>query len=80
MTKLDQVKKLQNITGCSLQNCCHAIDFASNHEGCTPIGFLKAITFSVATPSLTFEERVRKFSEETTILPQFDYNDYDVMK
>lgn len=64
MTKLEQIKMLRDTTGCSLYNCRRAVDFSSTHSDCTPIGFLKAITLAVAMPSLTFEERVRKFSKE----------------
>ena len=63
MTKVEQIKILRDTTGCSLYNCRCAVDFSSTHNDCTPVGYLKAITLAVATPTLTFEERVQKFSK-----------------
>ena len=54
--------KLRNESGCGLYLCRKAIEFSKEHEGCTPLGYLHAMTDPVNTKGLSFEERVRKFS------------------
>ena len=58
---IEKVKILREKTGMSLTLCKRAILYAENHKGCTALGYLKARSIAIATPNLTFEERVRKF-------------------
>ena len=64
MINLQEVLSLRGKTGASLRDCKRAIDYAKMHDKCTPIGYLKAIGYAVATPGTTFEERVRLFSKD----------------
>ena len=64
MADLQEVLSLRGKTGASLRDCKRAIDYAKMHDKCTPIGYLKAIGYAVATPEMTFEERVRLFSKD----------------
>lgn len=59
---IEKVKILREKTGMSLTLCKRAILYAKNHKGCTALGYLKARSIAIATPNMTFEERVRKFS------------------
>jgi len=59
---IEKVKALSNQTGVSLILCKRAILYAKNHKGCTALGYLKARSIAIATPNMTFEERVRRFS------------------
>ena len=61
---LDQVLRLRRITGAGLMACRNAILYAQEHEACTPEGYLKAKTLAVSTPNISFEQRVRLFSNE----------------
>ena len=56
----EQVKELREQTGCSLYMCKEAIIYAESHEGCTPLGYLKAKTLAVRIEP--FERKVRIFS------------------
>ncbi len=60
---LEQILDLRNQTGCSLMACKKAINYAADHDCCTPLGYLKAKGIAVATRNMTFEERVRHFSQ-----------------
>lgn len=60
--KNTKIKILHQKTGCSLSNCKKAIEFCQEHPECNEIGYLKAISFALATPKLTFLERVKYFS------------------
>jgi len=60
-----EVIALRDKTYCSLKKCKEAFDYAEKHEGCTPEGYLRAVHNAVATPGLSFEERVRRFSKNT---------------
>lgn len=62
MSRIERIRELAAATGCPFSLCASAISYAKNHEGCTPMGFLKAKGIAVATPNMTFEERVRMFS------------------
>lgn len=64
MIDLQEVLSLREKTGTSLRDCKRAIDYAKTHDKCTPIGYLKAIGYAVATSGMTFEERVRLFSKD----------------
>ena len=64
MSLANDVNRLHNETGCGLLECRKAIEYAKSHDGCTPLGYLKAKGIAVATPRYTFEERVRWFSTE----------------
>ena len=57
---LEDIKDLR-LTGCSLQDAREAIKYAEEHEGCTPLGYLKAKYFAVKIEP--FERKVRLFSE-----------------
>lgn len=58
----NQTEILRNQTGMSLILCKRAILYAENHKECTALGYLKARSIAIATPNMTFEERVRRFS------------------
>ena len=58
---LNDIKILREKTGCSLQECKEAFEYAEEHEGCTPVGYLKAKYFAVRIEP--FEKKVRLFSE-----------------
>lgn len=60
---IEKVKILREKTGMSLILCKRAILYTKNHKGCTALGYLKARSIAIATPNMTFEERVRKFSD-----------------
>ena len=60
MTLVD-IKDLRLKTGCSLRDAREAIKYAEEHEGCTPIGYLKAKYFAVRIEP--FEKKVRVFSD-----------------
>ena len=64
MTDLQEVLSFREKTGASLRDCKRAIDYVKMHDKCTPIGYLKAIGYAVATPGITFEKRVRLFSKD----------------
>lgn len=55
------IKELREETGCSLQDCKKAFEYAEEHEGCTPLGYLKAKCFAVRIEP--FEKKVRLFSK-----------------
>ena len=55
------IKELREKTGCSLQDCKKAFEYTEEHEGCTPLGYLKAKCFAVRIEP--FERKVRIFSE-----------------
>jgi translation elongation factor EF-Ts len=59
MTLVD-IKDLRLKTGCSLRDAREAIKYAEEHEGCTPLGYLKAKTLAVRIES--FEAKVKAFS------------------
>ena len=46
MTLVD-IKDLRLETGCSLRDAREAIKYAEEHEGCTPLGYLRAKHFAV---------------------------------
>lgn len=58
------VLELKEISGAGLHKCKKAIEYCGAHKDCTPLGYLKACSFAVATPNMTFDERVRSFSLE----------------
>lgn len=57
----DDVKKLRKQTNCSLSVCKEAFDYAEKHEGCRPIGYLRAKLFG-GYKNETFEDTVRRYS------------------
>ena len=61
MTLVD-IKDLKLKTGCSLRDAREAIKYAEEHEGCTPLGYLKAKYFAVRIEP--FERKVKLFSKE----------------
>lgn len=61
---LDQVLRLRRVTGAGLMACRSAILYAQDHESCSPEGYLKAKALTVSTPNMSFEHRVRMFSNE----------------
>ena len=60
--ELAAIRKLRDESGCALSLCRKAIEFSKEHEGCTPLGYLHAMTDPVNTKGMTFEDRVRMFS------------------
>jgi len=56
----EDIKKLREYTGYSFKNCKEAFEYAENHEGCTPLGYLKAKTLAVKIEP--FEAKVKAFS------------------
>lgn len=64
MASSNEIKALRDKTYCSLSKCKQAFDYAEKHEGCTPEGYLRAIYNGVATPGMSFEDRVKKFSNQ----------------
>ena len=58
---LTDIKNLRLETGCSLRDAREAIEYAEKHEGCTPLGYLKAKYFAVKI--VPFEEKVKLFSK-----------------
>lgn len=60
MTLVD-IKDLKLKTGCSLRDAREAIQYAEEHEECTPLGYLKAKYFAVKIEP--FEKKVRLFSK-----------------
>ena len=62
MSRVEHIRELAAASGCSFSLCASAIGYAQNHDGCTPMGYLKAKCIAVATPTMSFEERVRHFS------------------
>lgn len=57
---LADIKDLRSETGCSLRDAREAIKYAEEHEGYTPLGYLKAKYFAVKIEP--FERKVRLFS------------------
>lgn len=57
------INELREKSGCGLLLCKQAIDYAKGEEKIA-IAYLKAKTFAVSTPKLTFDERVKLFIEE----------------
>ena len=58
------VKRIHEMSGAGLYDCRKAIEYCRVHLDCTPMGYLRAKAFAVATPNLSFNERVRQFSVE----------------
>ena len=59
---IEKVKILREKTGMNFILCKRAILYSKIHKECTALGYLKARSIAIATPNMTFEERVRKFS------------------
>lgn len=57
------VKRLREMSGAGSYDCRKAIMYCRDHPDCTPMGYLRAKAFAVATPKLTFHERVKMFSD-----------------
>lgn len=60
--KGQKVKELSVETGMGMHNCARAYDYA-NGDHDLAIAYLKAKTLAVATPGLSFDERVQRFLE-----------------
>ena len=56
------IKELREISGTGLHECKKAIEYCKAHTDCTPLGYLMTCGIAIATPNLTFDERVKKFS------------------
>ena len=58
--------ELKNISHCPLAMCKKALEYAQEHNGddYMAIAYLKAKTLAVATPNLSFDERVLRFMGE----------------
>ena len=61
MFTINEIKELRAETGCSLIDCKKAFEYAEAHEGCTPLGYLKAKSFAVKIEP--FERKVKIFSK-----------------
>ena len=59
-TKGEKIKQLSIETGMGLHNCAKAYNYADGDHGLA-IAYLKAKTLAVATPGLSFDERVQRF-------------------
>ena len=59
-----EVKELSDRTGSSCMDCADAIRYSLEHDGCTPAGYLKAKSVPVDYDRISFEERVRHFSDQ----------------
>jgi hypothetical protein len=59
-TRLEKAKQLSVETGMDLRSCDKAYDY-SNGDHDLAIAYLKAKTLAVATPGLSFDERVQLF-------------------
>lgn len=57
---VNDIKMFREKTGCSLMESKAAMEYANGDE-ILAIAYLKAKSFAVATPCLTFDERVQKF-------------------
>ena len=62
-TRLKKAKELSAETGIGLRNCVKAYDYA-NGDHDIAVAYLKAKTLAVATPGLSFDERVQRFLEK----------------
>ena len=62
---LDAIE-LRNISHCPLAMCKKALEYTQEHNGddYMAIAYLKAKTLAVATPRLSFDERVQRFMNE----------------
>lgn len=54
------IQKLREKTGCGLIDCKKALEYGDG-DFAIAIAYLKAKGFAVATPGLTFDERVKYF-------------------
>lgn len=61
--KGEAVKKLSAETGMGAHNCAKAYDYAKGDHD-VAVAYLKAKTLAVATPGLSFDERVQRFLEK----------------
>lgn len=63
-TERGLVENLIRETGCGLHLALKALSYIKEYRGekITMIGYVKAKSLAVATPNLTFLERVKKFS------------------
>ncbi len=59
-----KIKRLREMSGVGSYDCRKAIEYCKAHPDCTPIGYLRAKSFAVATPKLSFYERVKLFSDK----------------
>lgn len=57
------INELREKSGCGLTLCKQAIDYAKGDEK-VALAYLKAKTLAVATPKITFNERVKLFIEK----------------
>ena len=57
---LKQIAKLQEVTGCGKMQCKKALDYSKGNIDLA-VAYLKAKNLAVATPNLTFDERVQRF-------------------
>ena len=65
MNDREKALKLANETGAGIRLCYQAILYANEHPDVTALGYVRAKGLAVATPGLTFHERVIRFSEVT---------------
>lgn len=63
---VEDIQRLRNLTGVGMRQCRDAVFYAKEHRGGEKLAlaYLKAKGIAVATPNLTFDERVLSFYEE----------------
>ena len=59
------ILQLSQETGFNVSDCKKALDYVKEHkeDNVTPLGYLKAISLAVNTPTLSFLERVQYYSK-----------------
>jgi hypothetical protein len=62
MIDFTAINTLRKKTGCSSSDCAKAVKYDPDDEK-MQLAYLKAKTIAVATPGMTFDERVRHFYE-----------------
>lgn len=63
MINNETIKILHEKTGVAFDMCAKALEYANGNQE-VAIAYIKAKTLAVATPNLTFEERVKSFLQE----------------
>lgn len=63
VARIKAIKELRERTGCGMAMCGRAYDYAKGDEKIS-IAYVRAKGLAVATPGLTFDERVQRFIEK----------------
>ncbi len=56
----DRVTELRMLTGASIYECIKAVEYGGD-DGLLAVAYLKAKSFAVSTPNMSFEDRVQMF-------------------